>query len=398
MGLSWDWNESSRDQLRNDISQSTTEWVGTVHSNDTKVEPSQQIIQPIEDGNDRVGIMESDYSSGVTDHKVDKSNQIIQSIDGTIGVAGTEGDSSGPTAQLKPETLIQSHQPPPVPTSETFRHGNAYESVFQPMASSEELEWFDKYAHFFVGKPRKMKRIFNSYMVNRYIANKRNPGMPSDSVFYKKLLKFTILLEQWPYRMAWMLLVVENLQQEIEIIESDKGLVFSSIGESLMSLIERMLRMQDLTMEQYQDLPLIKVYHHFVQVLMHSSDDSAIQLLRDGDPQVFEQILLDDGESKLKLKDISLPGKQGCEDTLRPYAFNLQRHTVEKVAVEIDNCMLVSRKDGKIENIRSKKDDWFASYKKSSFFDIASNEHIREFKDEAYPADHEISNTTNLNH
>jgi hypothetical protein len=198
--------------------------------------------------------------------------------------------------------------------------------------------------------------------------------------------------------MAWILLVVENLQQEMEIIKSDKALVFSSIGESLMSLIERMLRMQDLTMEQYQDLPLIKVYHRLVQVLMHSSDDSAIQLQRDGDPQVFEQILLDDGESKLKLKDISLPGKQGCEDTLRSYAFNLQRHTVEKVAAEIDNCMLVSRKDGKIENIQSKKEDWFASYKKkSSFFDVASNEHLREFKDEAYPADHhKISNTTTL--
>ena len=87
------------------------------------------------------------------------------------------------------------------------------------------------------------------------------------------------------------------------------------------------------------------------------------------------------------MKDVSLPGKQGCEDTLRPYAFNLQRHTVEKVAVEIDNCMLVSRKDGKIENIQSKKDDWFASSykKKSSFFDVASNEHLREFKDEASP-------------
>ena len=232
-----------------------------------------------------------------------------------------------------------------------------------------------------------MKRIVNSHMVSRYIANKMKPGIPSDSVFYQKLLKFSILLEQWPYRMSWMLLVVENLQQEMEIIESDKALVFSSIGESLMSLIERMLRMQDLTMEQYQDLPLIKVYHHLVQVLMHSSDDSAIQLQRDGDPQVFEQILLDDGESKLKLKDVSLPGKQGCEDTLRQDAFNLQRHTVEKVAVEIDNCMLVSRKDGKIENIQSKKDDWFASSykKKSSFFDVASNEHLREFKDEASP-------------
>ena len=51
------------------------------------------------------------------------------------------------------------------------------------MASPQALEWFDEYA-----QPRKMKKqIVNSYMVSRCIANKMNPGIPSeDSVFYKK--------------------------------------------------------------------------------------------------------------------------------------------------------------------------------------------------------------------
>jgi hypothetical protein len=236
-----------------------------------------------------------------------------------------------------------------------------------------------------------MKRIVNSYMVSRYIANKMNPGIPSDSVFYIKLLKFTIVLEQWPYRMAWMLLVVENLQQELDIKNRTRAHTSKArrssieIGESLTSLFKKILGNSGLSgieeedHTKYLDLSLIDIYDHLVQVLMHSSDDSAIQLQRDGDPQVFEQILLDDDEDSyfLMLKDIGLTGKKGCENSLRPYAFNLQRHMVEKVSVEIENHMLVSRKDGKVENIQSKKDDWFASYKKkSSFFDVASNEHL----------------------
>jgi len=122
---------------------------------------------------------------------------------------------------------------PPVPR-ETFRGGSR---IYQLMASLQELEW----------KPRKMKQIANSYMVNRYIANKMKPGIriPSDSVFYKNLLKLPILLEQWPYRMAWMILVVENLQQEVEIENRTRTTCTAKrarrssieIGESLPSLL-----------------------------------------------------------------------------------------------------------------------------------------------------------------
>jgi hypothetical protein len=91
-----------------------------------------------------------------------------------------------------------------------------------------------------------MKQIVNSYMINRYIANRMKPGiLPSDSVFYKKLLTFTILLEQWPYQMPCMLfLVEENLQQEHEIENRTRTCTgkqahcsLFEIGESLSSLL-----------------------------------------------------------------------------------------------------------------------------------------------------------------
>jgi hypothetical protein len=109
-----------------------------------------------------------------------------------------------------------------------------------------------------------MKRIVNSYMVSRYIANKMNPGIPSDSVFYTKLLKFTIVLEQWPKRMAWMLLVVENLQQELGIRAHNSKARRSSIeiGESLTSLFTKLLGTTGLSRieeTKYPDLSLIDI-------------------------------------------------------------------------------------------------------------------------------------------
>ena len=250
---------------------------------------------------------------------------------------------------------------------------DVYGAIFTPLANAEELDWFGQYAGYLIGRPRKMKRIVNCYMVARYISNILRRGVSSgfDSLFNKKLLKFTILLEQWPYRMAWMLLIVENYQQELEIRNlKGQGSSCSSIGESISSLVGTLLtREEDISSDQqYQELPLIKIYEHIVQVLVHSSHDAAIQLQRDGDPQVFEQMLLDDGEHKLRLKDISLPDQGSGKHSLRPYGFNLQRHTIEKVSVELENCTLHSvglqndaGNDGTLNSL-----EWHAAFKKKS--------------------------------
>jgi hypothetical protein len=116
------------------------------------------------------------------------------------------------------------------------------------MASPQELKMVRRICSIssLVGSQgNKMKKIVNSYMINRYIANRMKPGIPSDSVFYKKLLKFTMLLEQWPYQMPWMLfLVEENLQQEHEIENRTRTCTGKQarrssieIGESLPSIL-----------------------------------------------------------------------------------------------------------------------------------------------------------------
>ena len=59
------------------------------------------------------------------------------------------------------------------------------------------------------------------------------------------------------------------------------------------------------------------------------------------------------------MKDMYLP-EQGNEDSLRQYAFNLQRYIIEKVAAELHNCELDIVPDNEEESI------WRAGYKKKS--------------------------------
>ena len=260
------------------------------------------------------------------------------------------------------------------------------------MATPIEVAWFDNYADYFNGKPRKMKRIMNSYILARFVANKMRSDSPSDSHnFYRNLMKFTILLEQWPYRMAWMLLIMENIEQEIgirDIAQIQGNLSSSPIGASLISVFEKFLNGRNdnsdpLSIADCHEIPLFNVYNHVVRVLIHSSDDASVRLQRDGDAQLFEQILMEDGGSVLKVKDITL---QASDDTLRPYAFNLQRHTVEKVAVEIENCVLIV-KENETGQPGNDQHNWYAAYeKRSSVFDVSPNKrHIIMSKDNVSP-------------
>ena len=258
-----------------------------------------------------------------------------------------------------------------------FRDSYEYGTVFQPYANPTEVAWFDSYAKYFTGKPRKMKRIVNSYMLARFVANMKRSDTKSTGDFYMNLMKSTVLLEQWPYRMAWMLLVVENLQQKIENMdirrvvevqrESPSG-SGSIIGESLISVFEKIMDKQNISFEDCQHLPLFEVYYRVVEALIHSSHDSSVQLQRDGDPQMFEQILLNDEDSNLKLKHLALLGsgdQDSSADTFRPYAFNLQRHMVEKVSVDMETFRFTASIDGKITHIISKKDVLFTSRSES---------------------------------
>lgn len=254
-----------------------------------------------------------------------------------------------------------------------------YEQNYQPMMNDSESECFEKYADTFAGEPRKIKRIIMSYMVSRTVAKKLNFVLASQKDFREKLLKMTILFEQWPYRMAWILVIVKNIQQEKSLQDKWEGAVAKAgvdrilqqkemleyqrpsdpIGNNLTSIVARLSKLK--RERGVLHLPILQVYHQLVQSLIHSPENSHIHLQRDGDPQAFE-ILLAEPDALLVMKDLALPsGKSASKSTLRPYLFNLQRHMIEKVQHYLDNCILhsVQSKDEHEFGVYEKKIDFF---------------------------------------
>jgi Leucine-rich repeat (LRR) protein len=238
-----------------------------------------------------------------------------------------------------------------------------YKDNYHPIMNPLERSWFKKYADYFVGKPRKMKRIMNSYMVSRIVAKKLRPNLASQKEFGEKLLKLIILCEQWPYRMAWFLVVAENIQQEKSL--QDQRCIESQnpVGDTLTNIISKSL-VGRVPEKGIMDLPLLTVYHNLVQSVIHSPETADSLLQRDGDPQVFE-ILLAKLDAQLRLKDVASSSSSydsTPQSTVRPYLFNLQMHMTDKIQNYIDNCMvhLVENKSNKMNHVvYQKKPDFF---------------------------------------
>ena len=224
------------------------------------------------------------------------------------------------------ETAVAATEATDTPINEIYTKYETYERLFNPLATDIEFEWFQKYSKYFVGSPRKMKRIANSYIIARLVALKLSPKKDNDILIFKeKLLQFTILLEQWPCRMSWMLLVVEKFWQELS-----RGYESPEIGESLTFIFKNLLNNNDTGGTNGSNYPLVKIYRRIVKVLIHSSNDSENQLLRDGDPRVFEEILAncEKGNIRLAVNDI-LPLER-CKYSLKHFAFGLPRHMISE--------------------------------------------------------------------
>eukprot|EP00928_Gymnodinium_smaydae_P026978 TRINITY_DN21013_c0_g2_i1.p1 TRINITY_DN21013_c0_g2~~TRINITY_DN21013_c0_g2_i1.p1 ORF type:complete len:1031 (+),score=136.20 TRINITY_DN21013_c0_g2_i1:100-3192(+) len=93
------------------------------------------------------------------------------------------------------------------------------ERVFSRMLGREvvtfdeaEIIRLSQLAEFIGGNPRRMKRIVNSYAVQRALA------MCDDdeqwAVFREKLLRWTVFCEQWPTRVSWILQIISDEQNE----------------------------------------------------------------------------------------------------------------------------------------------------------------------------------------
>ena len=92
-------------------------------------------------------------------------------------------------------------------------------------------------------------------------------------------------------------------------------------------------------------------YHFLVEGLLHFPENSKKDLSQDGDPQVFQQLLIEDNY-ELKLIDLTLPNQFSVDSglnakykSLRPYMINMYRRMLEKTSKYMEGCVLYANND-----------------------------------------------------
>ena len=81
------------------------------------------------------------------------------------------------------------------------RFGIVQDQSYAPMMDENERACLDRLCPFADGNPRRLKRIINVFNVGRRVVElRRGEKWPGLTEFKPKLLKFVIMLEQWPYR------------------------------------------------------------------------------------------------------------------------------------------------------------------------------------------------------
>jgi hypothetical protein len=213
---------------------------------------------------------------------------------------------------------------------------------FMSMLNEDDRRCLEYFLHFVDGNPRRMKRIINVFNVSRFIAELRcGASRPILPQFTSKLLKMVILVEQWPYRMAWLLQFIEDVKQistySVEdsrmkrFLEECFGRGKVRHGESCWDVICR--------------VGILEVYRRVVCELPISSMDSSNMGTIDSDPQLFEGLLQcnghDEQSSSEGLYAITVHDLRplGCnmeggeyETCLRSYMFNMAQAITDKVA------------------------------------------------------------------
>ena len=186
-------------------------------------------------------------------------------------------------------------------------------------------------------------------MLARCIVIDCKPQESLNSILFKKLMKMTMLLEQWPYRMAWILVLVERYEREKVMNEN----LTNETGDSIVDIINNISEKED-------EISLNKVYKHVGQNLIHASDNKDCKLLNDGDPLVFLQLLSESGEdSLLTIKDVGSVDvlREAGIYSLRQFCYNLPKYKIAQVSAELDKYLLyIERNDS----------NWYVSFKKKS--------------------------------
>jgi len=91
----------------------------------------------------------------------------------------------------------------------------------------EEQTAFKDFSRYYTPNPRRIKRIVNIYRIVRLLAGEQS------AEFRRKMIKWVILSEQWPYRISWVLQKIEDEYQLSHDLGATLSLwsVFESVQE-----------------------------------------------------------------------------------------------------------------------------------------------------------------------
>ena len=140
---------------------------------------------------------------------------------------------------------------------------------------------FKEISKYLVPNPRKIKRITNIYRAVRLISalSKR-----ISSIANIKLLKWVILIEQWPVRMAWLIQALEDEEQKLQLNQKS-------------NLRSRLLK------DFYKDYVEMRIYNSYCR---KDCPESLVNrynkiYLLDSDPEIFEALL---ESSEIRIQDL----------------------------------------------------------------------------------------------
>jgi hypothetical protein len=194
-----------------------------------------------------------------------------------------------------------------------------------------------------------MKRIINSFNVSRRVAELRcGESSPILRQLTSKILKMVILLEQWPYRMAWLLQLIEDVEQM-----STHSVEDSRMKRFLQECLGRKVRPDESCWDMICRLGILEVYRRIVCELSMSNLDSSNMGTIDSDPQLFEGLLQCNGHDEqsssegsyaitvhdLRTLGCNMEGRE-YETCLRSYMFNMPQGITDKVSLMMSKAMI----------------------------------------------------------
>jgi hypothetical protein len=214
--------------------------------------------------------------------------------------------------------------------------------LYIPMLNEDDRRCLEAFLPYMDGNPRRMKRIINAFNVSRKIAELRCEASPQLTA---KILKMVIFVEQWPFQMAWLLQLIEDVKQ----------MSTHSVEDSRMNrfLEECFGRDKVLPGESWCDMiRRVEVYRSFVCELAMSNVDSSNMGTTDSDPQLFEGLLLCNGHDEQSSSEeqyaITIHDLRplGCnmeggehETCLRSYMFNMPQAITDKVSIMMNKAL-----------------------------------------------------------